>query len=107
MTITNNSGTSYRNAELKLVAGDVKREREEERGQVRRDMMMSPKAASQQFEEEVFFEYHLYALQRRTTIKNNQTKQISLLSATGFGISKELTRLLGKESPGEDNSNCR
>jgi hypothetical protein len=35
-------------------------------------------AAAPQFEEKAFFEYHLYTLQRKTTLKNNQTKQVSL-----------------------------
>jgi hypothetical protein len=41
-----------------------------------------------QFEEEAFFEYHLYTLQRRSTIKDNQTKQISLLEASGVSAEK-------------------
>jgi hypothetical protein len=43
-----------------------------------------------QFQEESFFEYHLYSLQGRTTIKQNQTKQISLLDAPDIAITKEL-----------------
>jgi hypothetical protein len=46
--------------------------------------------AAPQFQEESFFEYHLYTLQGRTTIKQNQTKQISLLSAADIPIKKEL-----------------
>jgi hypothetical protein len=90
VTITNNSGASYRNAELKLVAGDARRERGEGRGQARPDIAMLAKAALTEFQEEPFFEYHLYTLQRKTTIKDSQTKQIALLSAAGFGVKKEL-----------------
>ena len=43
-----------------------------------------------QFAEEGFFEYHIYDLQRRTTIKDKQTKQISLLEASGIKAEKEL-----------------
>ena len=87
VTITNNSGASYRNAELKLVAGDVRRVQQKEEG---REVMRFAKAAAPEFKEETFFEYHMYVLERRTTIKNSQTKQISLLSATDFNIKKEL-----------------
>jgi hypothetical protein len=43
--------------------------------------MKMERAAAPQFEEKAFFEYHIYDLQRRTTIKDKQTKQISLLEA--------------------------
>ncbi|HEY8905325.1 MAG TPA: hypothetical protein VIM63_04720, partial [Rhodoferax sp.] len=40
--------------------------------------------------EESLFEYHLYTLNRTTTIAENQTKQVSLLSASGVPVRKEL-----------------
>src|SRR5207244_3924901 len=91
VTINNNSGTAYRNAELKLVAGDVNRVLDEVRtmksvGGVARAEAAPPP----QFQEQAFFEYHLYTLQRPTTLKNNETKQISLLSAANFNVKKEL-----------------
>ena len=42
-----------------------------------------------QFQEQGFFEYHLYTLQRPTTIGDNETKQVSLLEAAGFDVKKE------------------
>jgi len=45
--------------------------------------------AAPQFEEKPFFEYHIYDLQRKTTVKDNETKQISLLEATGVKTQKE------------------
>lgn len=108
VTITNNSGTAYRNAELKLVAGDVNRVREEVTV-ARMDVMRAQAApASQpQFQEQAFFEYHLYTLQRPTNVKNNETKQISLLSSANFNIKKELVvngqpyYFQGYNNPGE------
>jgi hypothetical protein len=44
--------------------------------------------AKEQFQEEAFFEYHLYTLDRKTTLKDNQTKQISLLSAEDAKVKK-------------------
>jgi len=93
VTINNKSGATYANAALKLVAGDVNRAREG-----RRDARMmelaakaaSPAAASRDFAEEGFFEYHLYTLDGRTTIKDRQTKQLSLLSAADVPVTKHL-----------------
>ncbi len=90
VTLDNQSGASYQNARLKLVAGDVNRVIEQ-RGAadaVRALAELSAKPAAAPFTEESFFEYHLYSLQRATTIKENQTKQVSLLSATGVPIAK-------------------
>lgn len=43
-----------------------------------------------QFEQESFSEYHLYTLARRTSIQNNETKQISLLNASSVPVEKLL-----------------
>jgi hypothetical protein len=87
VTIDNKSGAAYQNALLKLVAGDIHRVQPE----VRYDRM-APKAAAKeaapQFKEEAFFEYHLYTLDRRTTIKDNQTKQMTLLDANQVPVKK-------------------
>src|SRR5262245_14508513 len=108
VTINNNSGTAYRNAELKLVAGDVHRVRETQ-AMAEQDLRMArAQAAGQpQFQEQAFFEYHLYTLQRPTTMKNNETKQINLLSAANFNVKKELVLngqpyyFQGYNNPGE------
>ncbi len=90
VTLTNQSGTTYRNARLQLVAGDVNRVRDElrlQRGMVMEDAMV--KAAAPAMAEESLFEYHLYTLQRPTTLKENQTKQVALLDADGVPLRKE------------------
>jgi hypothetical protein len=93
VTIDNKSGAVYRNAALKLVAGDVNRARDPRRdGRV---MELASRAAaaadgSRDFKEEGFFEYHLYALDGRTTIKDNQTKQLALLAASQVAVDKHL-----------------
>ncbi|MGB9642583.1 MAG: DUF4139 domain-containing protein [Candidatus Ratteibacteria bacterium] len=90
VTIDNRSGADYENAELKLIAGDVRKIAEQP---IPRTLMMEAKAsvAGAQFEEKEFFEYHLYTLGRKTTLKNNQTKQISLFSAPKISIEKTYT----------------
>ena len=90
VTVNNQSGAAYRNAKLKLVAGTVHRA-----GTIRQEFaesvaLMKSAAEAPQFQEQGLFEYHLYDLQRPSTIKDNQTKQISLLEAAGAGLKKEL-----------------
>ena len=87
VTIDNRSGATYQNALLKLVAGDIHRVQGEMKMDYARPMAAA-KEVSQQFKEESFFEYHLYTLDRRTTIKDNQTKQMALLDASQIPIKK-------------------
>jgi hypothetical protein len=88
VTIDNRSGATYRNALLKLVAGDVHRVEAEAKMSYARAKLAASEAASPQFKEESFFEYHLYTLDRRTTIKDNQTKQMTLLDAHRVPLKK-------------------
>ena len=91
VTLDNQSGATYQNARLKLVAGDLNRVVEEYkvRDAIAGRMELASKVASAApFAEQSFFEYHLYSLQRPTTIKNQQTKQVSLLSADRIPVSK-------------------
>jgi hypothetical protein len=91
VTIDNKSGAIYRDAKLKLVAGDVNRVKDEQ--EYKYKMMRVAEAAAapaKQFVEESFFEYHIYTLQRPSTIKDNQTKQISLVGADDIPVKKEL-----------------
>ena len=87
VTIDNRSGATYQDALLKLVAGDIHRVQEEMKMDKIRPMAAA-KEASPQFIEESFFEYHLYTLDRRTTIKDNQTKQMTLLDANQVPLKK-------------------
>ncbi len=92
VTIDNKSGASYENAGLKLIAGEVHRVTERPKwGGTDRLMEAKSGIAARQFKEKSFFEYHLYTLQRRTTLKDNQTKQISLLTANGVSVNKIFT----------------
>src|SRR3989449_113990 len=93
VTIDNRSGATYGNAALKLVAGDVNRAGDGRRSQ--RAMESATKAASmaegaRDFKSEGFFEYHLYTLDGRTTIKDNQTKQLTLMAAGDVPVVKQL-----------------
>ncbi len=90
VTIDNQSGATYRNAKLKLVAGDVNRVRTEYEFRDRVLLAMKATKIEEQFVEDEFFEYHIYSLQRPSTIKDKQTKQISLLRADSIPVKKEL-----------------
>ena len=90
VTIDNQSGAAYKDASLKLIAGEVQRAEEPMRSYARAEKMLSAAEADSGFEEKAFFEYHIYDLHRKTTIKDKQTKQISLLEAAGAKIAKEL-----------------
>jgi hypothetical protein len=88
VTLTNGSGTPFRNAKLQLVAGDLNRVRQAFARQMRDELRSAKEAAAAPFAQESFSEYHLYSLSRRTSINNNETKQISLLNATGVPVQK-------------------
>ncbi len=90
VTIDNQSGTQYKNAMLKLVAGDIHMVKDEVNYRERVMYAAKSRIAENQFVEDGFFEYHIYTLQRQSTIKNNQTKQISLLKADMVPVKKEL-----------------
>ena len=80
VSIINQSGASYDDAKLKLIAGDVNRvEHTQPRREAVYKMAMAEDSAS--FVEKSFFEYHLYTLGRRTSLPDKSTKQIQLMPA--------------------------
>ncbi|MDH5858885.1 DUF4139 domain-containing protein [Lampropedia aestuarii] len=97
VTLNNHSGTAYEDAKLQLVAGDVGR------APIVREAMFKAldgramaAVAPAPMEQEALFEYHLYTLPNTTTLGNNQTKQVALLSAGSVPVRKEY-RLQGAE----------
>jgi hypothetical protein len=88
VTLTNGSGTAFNNARLQLVAGDLNRVRQQLEKRMEMDSLAAPRAAVGQMSQEAFSDYHLYTLGRRTTINNNETKQVSMLSGTGVATLK-------------------
>jgi hypothetical protein len=91
VTLTNTSGASYPNARLQLVAGDVNQVSQRFQNQAKGAVMSAaPQMARAEMKQESLFEYHLYSLSRPTTIAENQTKQVALLSASGVPVRKEL-----------------
>ena len=119
VSIINQSGASYPEAKLKLVAGDVQRTQSPGRADGRlamaKSMVRDEKDSG--FAEKSFFEYHLYTLGRPTTLPDNSTKQIELFPAArnvpcektlvyygavpgyyGYGASPQIDRNYGAQS---------
>ncbi len=82
VTLTNNSGTAFRNAKLQLVAGDLNRVRQQLNKVMADVAERRASAPAAEMMQEAFSDYHLYTMQRKTTINNSQTKQVSLLEGT-------------------------
>jgi hypothetical protein len=91
VSVENKSGTRYKNATLKLVAGDVNLVKDQRMYDYPREeaMIKSQGISQPQFQEKEFFEYHIYNLQRPTTLSNNETKQISLFESPGVKAVKK------------------
>jgi len=92
VSILNQSGASYPDARIKLIAGDVHRAPKQDlvgRAMAARVAEAADEAAG--FEEKQFFEYHLYTLGRPSSLPDNSTKQIELFpSVTGVPCEKTL-----------------
>jgi hypothetical protein len=89
VTMTNNSGTPFRNARVQFVAGDLNRVRQV-LGRMAADEMRAERAlpSAAAMSQESFSDYHLYTLGRKTSINNNETKQLSMLNGTGVPVRK-------------------
>lgn len=90
VTLSNNSGVAYDNAKLQLVAGEIHQVTPLVQMEAMGANVMTKAAPAPQFQQENFSEYHLYSLERRTSIQNNESKQISLLNGTGVPVEKYL-----------------
>ncbi len=89
VTMDNQSGATYTNARLKLVAGDVNVVTERMQYEVMAQRQEAFGADRMEMpRQEAFAEYHLYTIPRRTTIKQNQSKQVALLSGSGIECQK-------------------
>ena len=88
VTLTNQSGISYTNAQLQLVAGDLNMvQNNMDKGLANRTSGVS--MVQQELQQESLFEYHLYSLSRPTTVAQNQTKQVVMLTGEGVKVIKE------------------
>lgn len=78
--IENQSGTTFQNARVKLIAGDVNRIKGDAALRFKDEQVCYNSAGDAQAEEKSFFDYHMYTLFSPTTLKDNQTKQVNILN---------------------------
>ncbi len=80
VTITNRSGATYKNARIKLIAGDVRRITPREwMKNTKSKVLEDAEYDDGGFVAKSFAEYHMYTLGRLATVNMNQVKQIELL----------------------------
>lgn len=92
ITLNNQSSSTFKNADLKLVAGDVAQVRH-----VRRSMMKAMAVDAMQvnsFDEamptvEDVADFYVYTLPSKTTVLPKQEKQVALLSKTNVAVQKD------------------
>lgn len=90
VTLDNKSGATYKNAALKLMAGDVHKVQNADAMAPQMEMAYakSSAAAEPQFAEQAFAEYHLYSLKGKTDVRDNETKQLTLFNASAVPVKK-------------------
>jgi hypothetical protein len=102
VSIINQSGATFTNAKLKLIAGDVQRVEPEQKVMFRRQVLEMAAASNADqggFEQKDFFEFHLYTLGRKTTLPNNSTKQIELFDQAKQIPAKKILVYYGAPTP--------
>jgi hypothetical protein len=88
-SITNNSGKTFDNAKLKLIAGAINRAQQPMPRFAKGVMELSATdGMAAPFEEKAFFEYHMYTLPRNATLANKEQKQISLFDPAKGAVQK-------------------
>ena len=84
VTMDNQSGKTFENAKIKLMAGDVSKIQPAERFALARNEELAVGAAmAAPVTEKAFEDYHLYNLARPTTLRDRQTKQVEFIRASG------------------------
>jgi len=89
VTLTNRSGAAFDNATLQLVAGTVNRVRSAQPLLAYAMAAPAPRAKSMEATQEALMDFHLYSFERPTSIADNQTKQLALLSASAVPVRRE------------------
>jgi hypothetical protein len=103
VTLNNSSGATWENAKLKLLAGDVHQVPTPHMAMKAMGRSSGFGGGGAGFAEESLFEYHLYTLERPATVRNHETKQLSLLEGHDIPIQKKLIidSITGRYFPGE------
>jgi hypothetical protein len=84
VTIDNQTGRTFDNARIRLMGGDVSKiQPGESRAYAMKSAMAMDAAAAPAVTEKAFDEYHLYTLERSTTLRDRETKQVEFIHAAG------------------------
>jgi hypothetical protein len=86
VTMDNQTGKTFENARIKLMAGDVNKIQPGMTGRAFSQMVAVNGAAETvgpPVTEKAFDEYHLYTLERTTTLRDRETKQVEFINAAG------------------------
>ena len=89
VTLTNRSGAGFDDATLQLVAGTVNRVRQQDSRVYAMAAPAPARAKAAEATQEALMDYHLYSFERPTSIADNQTKQLALLSAGAIPVHRE------------------
>lgn len=89
VTLTNNSGSAYTDATLQLVAGNVNRVRPPQAMMAAMPAPAPRAKVADSVAQESLMDYHLYSFERPTSVAENQTKQLALLSASDIAVKRE------------------
>lgn len=92
VTLNNHSGVAYKNADLRLMAGDINRVSRRSFAQAKMNMEImedTVAAAGYAMDSKAFSDYHLYTLSNKVDILNNQTKQVSMFSVNNVNYKKQ------------------
>src|SRR5467141_665092 len=87
ITVRSQSGKTFDNARIKLLAGDVSKIQEgsmANRLYAAKSMAAEGDAAALVVREKSFDEFHLYTVERPTTLHDQETKQVEFVRATGI-----------------------
>lgn len=89
VSIDNKTGATFENTSLKLIAGEVNRVQDESGHMLKGRVDYAMEDALNPFKEESFFDYHLYELNQKTTLANNENKQLSLFNVDKIKVTKK------------------
>ena len=85
ITMDNQSDRSFEEAKIKLMAGDVNKVIEQHGNAyaMRMAELAAYDMAAPQVEEKAFDDFHLYTINRKTTLSDRETKQVEFIRASG------------------------
>ena len=90
VSVQNNSGKTFKDAKMKFIAGDVRRVRDSRASTSGLALKPHARPGRAGMAEKAFFEYHMYTLQRPSTVADNEVKQLEMFTPVrGFAVAKK------------------